>query len=149
MHLLYIALMIFWKRIQQIKNVTEKEKKPSDLRVPCYMYCLETFFYSVQNLSYLNNIASLPQRLREGVCPMAGSPRLKPTTRYGGSRAEPHKAQKHTPILLPALLLCLHWPSATELPKCCPNGHWGGVGGRDHGQGAVADPVTIPPEGAG
>lgn len=126
MHLLYIALMIFWKRTQQIKNVTEKEIIPSDLRVSCYMCCLETFSYSGQNLSHLNDVASLPQRLREGECPRAGRPRLKLTKCYGGSWADPRKAQEHTPTLLP----CLHWPSAAEQPKHCPNGCQGGVGGK-------------------
>lgn len=46
------------------KNVTEKEKIPSAPRVPCYMYCHETFSYSVQNLSYLNSL-SIGGSLRE------------------------------------------------------------------------------------
>lgn len=107
------------------------------------MVCLETFPYLVQNLSYLNDVASLSQRLHEAMYPRAGSPRLKPSKSHGGSWAEPYKAQKCTHIFLPALLPRLHWPSATKQPKCHPSSWQDGVVRGDGSQGTVADPVTV------
>lgn len=73
MHLLYIALMIFWKRIQQIKNVTEKEKNLLRSKSFLLMYCFQNILSLNAKSLISERHSSLPQRLHEGVCPMVGS----------------------------------------------------------------------------
>lgn len=129
MHLLYIAMKIFLKRIQQIKNVTEKENIPSYFRVPFYMCCLETLSYSMQSLSYWN---SLSIRAPWGNVPQGGKSKAEAAAAALGQNLQGSLVYSPPPAIP---LPCLHWPSDTEQPKHCPSG----VRGPDCSQGTVSD----------
>lgn len=97
MHLLYIALMISWQRIQQIKNITEKEKFP--LRSKSFLLHVSPRnipLFTAKSLMTEQHSVSPSEAVWRSV-PGVGSPPPNHTEHYGSSWAELCKAWKRNP----------------------------------------------------